>query len=875
MTVINTNVGALTSRTYAVQANNRMQTSMERLSSGLRINSAADDAAGLAVANKMESQLRGMNQAIRNSQDGISLVQTAESGMSEISNMVIRMRELAVQMNNGVYTDSDRTNAQLEITALLAEVDKIATNSAFNQVKILDGTYSKDIRAGNTNPEVINVTIDRMNTDSLGGVIVTAGSSTVATSTSIAAADTKSKVNVSVTEASEVTVAAAQMGSFMTSFVSSNASGTYSLSGADTGSFTINASTGLITSSSGLDFENPGSAATSNSYNITVTYAASTGTFASDMVIGVTDRATPAATTTGTITATLEESASATLNGTSNRVVSEGFQEYTANNSGGTYSLTGTDATSAGVSINATTGAITFTNLDADSPQDADNDGTFSFAIQYASSAGTMAETVTLSVTDASDSSTLGAMTLANASVVSTQAGAATNPSVDITINTGGSNTLTTNVEQGDAGFALFSNQYSNATYSIASVNAAASGNLTAGEFTINATTGVVTLANAAAATGMEDEYTVSITLSDGTNTRTQAIIFDVDHGASALSTFGDVSVVATSDVAISLDLGNTSDFTMTMTGSTVFAGLSSSHANDGSGTFALSIGTSAITMSDTTNGTITFDNDSLSAGTYSGTISYIGAGGDTFSHSVDFVITDTQGASSVGTASSPTLGAQGTLSSTEVIAATSSLTATEARELTFNATGTSSPLSAAFTTFVDAHTGGTYTLGGTDGTASFTVDANGMVTSRGLIDYEAKTAFDITVTYTSGDDSYTESVNIAVTNNTADDGDHIENVDISTQAGAATAVTILDEAINQISASQAKLGAIQNRLNHNIDNLSMASMLTETARGRIVDADFARETSELSKQQILAQAATSMLAQANQSKQSVLALLQ
>ena len=88
--------------------------------------------------------------------------------------------------------------------------------------------------------------------------------------------------------------------------------------------------------------------------------------------------------------------------------------------------------------------------------------------------------------------------------------------------------------------------------------------------------------------------------------------------------------------------------------------------------------------------------------------------------------------------------------------------------------------------------------------------------------------------------------------------------------SGAATAVTILDKALGQISSSQAKLGAIQNRLQHNIDNLSMASMLTETARGRVVDADFARETSELSKQQILGQAATSMLAQANQSKQSV-----
>src|SRR6056300_508516 len=170
MTVINTNVGALTARTYSIQANDAMQKSMERLSSGLRINSAADDAAGLAVANKMESQLRGMDAAIRNSQDGISLVQTAEAGMSEVSNMIIRMRELAVQMNNGVYSASDRNNAQLEVTALLAEIDKIADNTAFNNVKVLDGTYSTDIRAGNTNIEVIPVAITSQDTSALGAV---------------------------------------------------------------------------------------------------------------------------------------------------------------------------------------------------------------------------------------------------------------------------------------------------------------------------------------------------------------------------------------------------------------------------------------------------------------------------------------------------------------------------------------------------------------------------------------------------------------------------------------------------------------------------------------------------------------------------------
>ena len=164
MTVINTNVGALMARTYAAKSASRTETSMERLSSGLRINGAADDAAGLAVANKMQSQLIGIKMAIRNSQDGISLVQTAESGMGEISNMILRMRELAVQMENGIYTNKDRDNAQLEVNALLQEIDKIASNTKFNGVALLDGNYDQSIRAGNTNAETIRVAIDALTT---------------------------------------------------------------------------------------------------------------------------------------------------------------------------------------------------------------------------------------------------------------------------------------------------------------------------------------------------------------------------------------------------------------------------------------------------------------------------------------------------------------------------------------------------------------------------------------------------------------------------------------------------------------------------------------------------------------------------------------
>jgi len=129
------------------------------------------------------------------------------------------------------------------------------------------------------------------------------------------------------------------------------------------------------------------------------------------------------------------------------------------------------------------------------------------------------------------------------------------------------------------------------------------------------------------------------------------------------------------------------------------------------------------------------------------------------------------------------------------------------------------------------------------------------------------------TVKYTKRDNTvHSEVINLSITQAVEK---QLDDIKVETQADATRAVETLDKALEEISTAQAKLGAIQNRLSHNIDNLSKGSMLTEQSVGRIVDADFATETSELSKQQILAQAATSMLAQANQSKQSVLALLQ
>ena len=186
MSAIGTNVGALNARLNAIKSNGLQERAMERLSSGLRINSAADDAAGLAVAGKMESQLRGINMAVRNAQDGVGLIQTAESGLNEIRNMVLRIRELAVQMANGIYEDTpDRDNAQLEVSALISQVTLIADNTRFNDVALIDGTFTGvTIQAGNTTSETIELSFIDVTAATADGTAAEANTAFALTSTS-------------------------------------------------------------------------------------------------------------------------------------------------------------------------------------------------------------------------------------------------------------------------------------------------------------------------------------------------------------------------------------------------------------------------------------------------------------------------------------------------------------------------------------------------------------------------------------------------------------------------------------------------------------------------------------------------------------------
>jgi flagellin len=183
MSVINSNISALRASNASTAAEKLQSSAMERLSTGKRINSAKDDAAGLAIATSMTSQVRGMNQAIRNSNDGISLAQTAESSLDEVTNMLQRIRELATQSASGTYKDeTDRAYMQAEVDQLTAQMGQVVTNSEFNGVKLFDGTTTAvTIQTGANSADTVDLTMADLTT--LAGAAGAAGSYDVSTAT--------------------------------------------------------------------------------------------------------------------------------------------------------------------------------------------------------------------------------------------------------------------------------------------------------------------------------------------------------------------------------------------------------------------------------------------------------------------------------------------------------------------------------------------------------------------------------------------------------------------------------------------------------------------------------------------------------------------
>jgi len=177
---INHNISAL--NTYRQLSFNNTQTAknLEKLSSGYRINRAGDDAAGLAISEKMRGQIRGLEMAAKNSQDAISLIQTAEGALTETHAILQRMRELAVQGANDTNTTADRDNIQDELNQLLSEIDRIANTTEFNTKKLLNGGFSATFQVGANDNQIITLSINTMNASSLTISSISVGSNSLA-----------------------------------------------------------------------------------------------------------------------------------------------------------------------------------------------------------------------------------------------------------------------------------------------------------------------------------------------------------------------------------------------------------------------------------------------------------------------------------------------------------------------------------------------------------------------------------------------------------------------------------------------------------------------------------------------------------------------
>ena len=188
MTVINSNIGSLYAQQSLTQNARGLSSVMQQLSTGKRINSAVDDVAGLAISTRLTSQIRGLNQAVRNSNDGVSLIQTAEGATEQVTNMLQRMRELAVQASNDTNNSSDRSYLDLEFQQLTSQIGSIASNTQWNGANVLDQTGGTsgvfNFQVGANSGQTISITLPDMTTSSTGVLSTISGQSITSTTSS-------------------------------------------------------------------------------------------------------------------------------------------------------------------------------------------------------------------------------------------------------------------------------------------------------------------------------------------------------------------------------------------------------------------------------------------------------------------------------------------------------------------------------------------------------------------------------------------------------------------------------------------------------------------------------------------------------------------
>ncbi|MDA7484109.1 flagellin [Planktomarina temperata] len=804
---MNTNTASINAQFNLNKVNQEMEKAMEQLSSGKRINSAADDAAGLSIATRMESQVRGLNQAMRNAADGQSLAATAEGAMNEITNMLQRMRELAVQSASDTNNDDDRANLNAEVDQLQAEIDRVVNTTTFNNKKLLDGTAEMALQIGTNAAETLSFDIANLSTSSLGGISGAVAGNAVTAATfenSTIPVETKTQLTFNGNDEYSFTLTiGAETVDIADAVVSgSNAEDVVdkinaALRDDDTGitadvnlvdvSYSGNVVT--ITNKLGTDI---GVEATDgvdlSKANSTITYSSIAGMAEDDLAAG--------------------DALNNVILASTNTFVGDAFGVAAGDEF--TEATKASDATAATAEVVLTAASVAADDI----------------------------ATLTLSVEGEEDVVIPSGALTAGASATAVGDALAEADSGDLYTVTNDAGTLTVTRADGI-----------NFTAAITAVD---SSDPAADTDTVSATDvisedGVEAVEEAEAAGGSKlylemvgaDTYTFSLTDADALDVDFEIEYRGTETSLQAAATLigtelGDGWTVTVDKGALSIMRESGSAFDIESFGSEaggrIMASTDAATATDDDGrgklleenTYATTALTSGIGAYDDTvvAGTISSDDDhytfSISDGTATAQVK--SALGEDIVAAINYALSI---ASMGGTAGSGLLA--------EAVAGADD----GAIDFTI-----------------------THQNGGTVSITNFRSDSTGTMQLA-----------------TSGDD--TTGFTRVLDDGDGAAGDTVSAISMASAASASAAIEVLDKALEDINTERSKLGAISNRLDHTISNLGNVVINTEASQSRIEDADFAKVTGDLTKSQIMSQAATAMLAQANASKQGVLSLLQ
>lgn len=885
--VVNTNVASIQAQYNVNKTNQSMQDAMAALSSGSRINSASDDAAGLSISSRMDSQIRGLTQAIRNANDGINMVDTAEGAMDEITNMLQRMRELALQSATDTNTLEDRQNLDAEVQQLKAEIDRVASTTLFNNQALLDGSYaSKTLQIGSEASQTLSLSIGNMSTTALGTSAVGAGVSGVTSNTATG------------TEATETVTQLAFNGNDTYGFTLTVGEG----DGATTEALTI-ANARVV----GNDAQD-----VADKINAAITAAVTANTLASGVVSAsangnvVTIRnAVGDSVAVSSFTSTANGTASySSISGAGSSVLLDETAAVTsATNSGGGAASTasGSLTLQAGKDysfrLNGT--LIEIENLGT-TTSEADALAAMKLAIGAGGAGSTVAGQVfslqdttgnDIQITNfTADSSPTGSV----GSMVMTVRVDADSSTPSNTYANGGSDTtdidgtdivqLSFTEAEADYAFDIDGESFTVATASAGAtlaealattrdaINANATLNPSGSETVVaRVVDGKLEIENLqAAGTAITlDNYssTGKAAVTAGTATLGATNLVTQGSGSTTngtVATASEMTMQFSEDDSYSFQIGGQT-ITATIAGGSLANVISAVNSQSNNTGVTASESNGLLLLTNAAGGAINVTNFS-SAGT--GTVNVANAAGQGTSTILDDTAAVTGGSTAAAGLAEATV-MDLTLDSTDDLTfkISDGRTVAVVRKTSWDPTNNAAMLAeiqsalsnvgseiTAATTGAGAKITLTNSKGGAIELTSFTSDSTGVMTA-------------------------TPGQGQGVGKLLNDDGISgsqaaVSAIAVVDQAGANASIDTIDRAIEQINAERSKLGAVSNRLDYTVSNLGNIVSNTAASRSQIEDADFAAESAALAKNQILLQAGTAMLAQANASQQTVLSLL-